>query len=173
MRASSFDKARKFILLYLVAPPFLLLDALFGSFYNVFLAWWLKPRLTRSLERRLENDIKAEHFWLFQRYGATVVPQAESHHQYFDHANVCLRVDTLLLNFAKNRGEFDIYISPVHAPKDYYYIDEAIILACGRASIGNTSRFHRMSDFPRLFQTNFDCLRSYFSEEQYGPARRS
>jgi hypothetical protein len=161
----------RFLLLYLLRPVVLLCGALVSTVYNVLFAWWLDGLTSRGLWRRLERDIRNDYSWLFQEYKATVLP-FKPYRQVLDYANVTVAVGDLLFEFTRGHGgeDFHVTVAPVHAPHDWYSFGEAIVLAC---SCESNRRNDEMSQFEPLFRANIERLQAFFSERQYGPARRN
>ena len=161
----------RFLLLFVVRPVALLVGALLSSLYNVFFGWWLDGLTSRGLWRRLERDIRNDYSWLFQEYKATVVP-FKPYRQVLDYADVTVAVGDLLFEFVRGHAgdDFHVTVAPVHARHDSYSFAEAIDLACDCESSG---RNDDMSQFEPLFRANIERLQAFFSERQYGPARRN
>jgi len=161
----------RFFLLFVVRPVALLFGALLSSLYNVFFGWWLDGLTSRGLWRRLERDIRNDYSWLFQEYKVTVLP-FKPYRQVLDYADVTVRVGDLLFEFVRGHGgdDFHVTVAPVHAPHDSYSFAEAIDLASDCECAG---RNYDMSKFEQLFRANIERLQAFFSEGQYGPARRS
>jgi hypothetical protein len=158
----------KFFLLYVVRPVGLLVAALFSSFYNVLFGWWLDGLLFRRRQTRFEQEIQAQYYWLFEKYGGRIVPQ-KPYRQVFDYVQANVSVDNLIIQFVRGRGEFHVNLAPMQAPHDWYDFGEAIDLASD--STGRRT-FCRMATFRPLFEANIDRLQHFFSAEQYGPPRR-
>jgi hypothetical protein len=161
---------RRFVALFLVRPAALVCGALFSSLYTVLFAWWLDGLTSNGLRRHLERDIRAEQAWIFEKYNAKLVPETKRYRHVFDYAELTLAVDPLLLNFVRGRGETRVNVAPAHAPHDWYDFGEAIALACDEPR-ETPAKVHGMSDFRTLFETHIECLRTFFSEQKYGPAK--
>jgi hypothetical protein len=160
-----------FILRYLVRPPALLAGALLTSVYNVLFAWWLDEWTFKGRQARFEQDIRKEHSWIFEKYGAAIVPM-KRYRQVLNYRAATVAVDDLVLQFVKGMEDAHVTVAPAHAPHDWYRLEEAIALAHGDEPSTSTARYYHMSDFQRLFETNFASLKAFFSKEHYRQSRR-
>jgi hypothetical protein len=111
--------------------------------------------------RRLERDLRIDDSWLFEKYDARVIPM-KPHRQVLDYASVTLVVGNLLVQISRGMGEFLARIAPAHEPHDWYDFGAAIDLA--RNSSGFSTHY-RSSNFRQLFESNIECLQSFFPKE--------
>jgi hypothetical protein len=118
--------------------------------------------------RRLVRDLQNDDSWLFEKYGARVIPM-KPHRQVMDYSSVTLAISDLLVQISRGMGEFRVSIAPAHEPDDWYDLGTAIDLA---RDSGELSTHYRSSNFRQLFESNMGCLENFFSEKEYGAARR-
>jgi hypothetical protein len=118
--------------------------------------------------RRLVRDLRIDDSWLFEKYDTRVIPM-KPHREVLDYASVTVAVGDLLVQITRGMGDFHVRIAPAHAPHDWYDFGAAIDLA---RDSGEFSTHYRSSNFRQLFESNIGCLESFFSEEEYGAARR-
>jgi len=71
------------VILYFVRPVLLLLGALLSSLYYVRFAWWLDDWTFKGRQARFEREIQKDYSWLFEKYGARLVPTGERHFDAF------------------------------------------------------------------------------------------
>lgn len=161
----------RFLLLFVVRPVGLLIVALFSSLYNVLFGWWLDGFTFRRRQTRFEQEIQTDYYWLFEKYGARIVPQ-KPYRQAFDYVQANVSVDNLIIQFVRGRGEFRVNLAPAHAPHDWYDFGEAIDLACEPKGNSTGRTFYRTATFGQLFEANIDRLKHFFSAQEYGPSRR-
>jgi hypothetical protein len=115
----------RFVSLYVARPVLLLVEALLSSGYNVLFAWWLDSCTFKGRPSRFEREIQEEYAWLFEEYGARIVPMSR-YRQVLDYVVATVSVDELLLPFVRGREEFHVFVAPSHAPHDRYNFGEAI-----------------------------------------------
>ena len=170
--ANDFNRElRRLFVLFLVRPAVVLCGVVITSTYKVLFAWWLDPLAQKGSWRRLKNELLKDYAWLFDEYGARVIPM-KPHRQVMNYTSVTIAVEDLLFQFVRGMGEFRVNVAPAHAPHDWYDFGDAIILARGFEQAGNPSRYYRMTDFEQLFESNIEGLKFFFSKAQYGEARR-
>jgi hypothetical protein len=161
---------KRFFELYLIRPVIVACDVLIRSFYKLCFSWWLDGWMSGGLQRRLANDIRVDFSWLFEKYGAQIVPTGK-YRQVLDYAVVTVQVEDLLFKFTRGHDEFIISVAPEHAPHDLYPFQEALDLS-GAGTFRNVSNATVVRDFRELFEANFGHLRTFFSKEKYGPPRQ-
>lgn len=136
----------------------------FRKFQNVLDMWTSKGGW-----RHLLRDLQTDDSWLFEKYEAKVIPM-KPHRQVLDYESVTLAVGNLLVQISRGMGEFHVNIAPAHEPDDWYDFGAAIDLAHDSAEI---STHYRSSHFRQLFESNIECLQSFFSRGEYGAVRRN
>jgi hypothetical protein len=156
---------------FILYPVIIVCGFVLSSLYKGLFGWWLDGWMSKGSWRRLEKNLRKDYPFLFEKYGATVVPW-KPHRQVMDYVDVTVAVGTMLLTFTKGMGNFHVSVAPAHARLDYYGFTEAINLARESELEADLSTYYRMSDFPRLFEANIDCLNHFFSKESYGDPRR-
>jgi len=171
MVSDFFRELLRFFILYLIRPVLLLCGALISSMYNVLFAWWLDDWTFKGRQTRFEQAIQKDYSWLFEKYGARIVPM-KRYRQVLDYVVADVALGELLLKFVKGNGEFHVNIAPAHAPDDWYDFGEAIDLASDAEPTRSGVRSFRMARFRQLFEANIERLKVFFSKEEYGESRR-
>ncbi len=161
----------RFFILYLVRPVLLLCGALVSSVYNVLFAWWLDDWTFERRQRRFEHEIQEEYFWLFEKYGAQIVP-TKRYRQVLDYVVATLAIGDLLLQLVRGNSEFRVNLAPAHEAHDWYDFGEALALASDAEPNSGGTIHYRMANFRQLFEANIECLKKFFSKEEYGESRR-
>ncbi len=161
----------RFFFLYFVRPLLLLFGALLSSFYNALFSWWLDDWTFKGRQSRFEREIQRDYSWLFEKYGARIVPQ-KPYRQVLDYAQANVGVDNLIIQFVRGRREYHVNLAPAHAPHDWYDFGEAIDLVSESKGDSTGRTFYRMATFRPLFEANIDRLKHFFSPQQYGASRR-
>jgi hypothetical protein len=134
------------------------------------IASWLEGWTFKGRQSRFEREISRDYSWIFEKYDARIIP-TKRHGQVLDYVVATVAVGNLLLKFVQGMGDFHVTVSPAHMPDDSYDFGLAIELARDSGPIG-PSRQYRVSEFRPLFESNIECLQAFFSEREYGPARR-
>jgi hypothetical protein len=136
----------------------------FRKLQNFFDVWTSKGGW-----RHLVRDLRIDDSWLFEKYEAKVIPM-KPHRQVLDYESVTLAVGNLLVQISRGMGEFHATIAPAHEPDDWYDFGAAIDLA---HDSGEFLTHYRSSNFRQLFESNIECLESFFHKENYGTAQRN
>jgi len=171
MVSDFFRQILRFFVLYLIRPVVLLCGALISSAYNVLFGWWLDGWTFKGRQARFEREIQKEYPWLFEKYGARVVPMTR-YRQVNDYVVATVQTGDLLFKFVRGMGDFHVVVAPEHSPNDSYDFGEAIDLASESEPTKSSVTHYRMAHFRQLFESNIERLEHFFSKEEYGPSRR-
>ena len=110
----------RWILNYLVAPPFTLLRAILSPTYDLLFGW-LDRRLARKGEQKLAQDVRDAIPYLFREHQGHIVPnQGVPFPPGFDYAFVTVAVGDILIRFCRGRGELDVRIASKGDPREWH-----------------------------------------------------
>jgi hypothetical protein len=132
---------------------------------------WLEGWTFKGRQARFERDVLREYSWIFEKYDARIIP-TNRYRQVLDYVVATVAVGNLRFRFVRGMGYFHVTVAPAHMPHDSYHFGLAVELARDSEPISGFSRQYRMSEFRQLFESNIERLKVFFSEEEYGPARR-
>jgi hypothetical protein len=133
------------------------------------LASWLEGWTFQGRQRRFERELQREYSWIFVKFGGRIIPRKQ-YRQALDYVEATVAVGDLLLGFVRGRGDFHVNVAPLHSPSDWLEFGQAVDLARGQGLTRKPPI--QMSHFLRLFEDNLECLKVYFSKEEYERSRR-
>jgi hypothetical protein len=99
--------------------PLAVIGLLIVGIHKVFFSWWLDKRLVRRNDQLFAQRIKENLEFLFNDYGAQLVPNERETPPYFDWAQVTVVTDDLRFNFTRDRGIMFVNVAPSHSPRDW------------------------------------------------------
>jgi hypothetical protein len=141
------------------------IGAVIGTIYS-FTFSWLDRRVARQNQRQFEEDIRTNLAFLFNEYGAKVVPnEGVRFPPGFDGAFVTLGLGVVLLRFSRGRGDFDVKVSSVFAAgrwEDFRLIAEGV----SEWNLSATPKDHQYSleSFGPLLRKHLPDLEQSMSE---------
>lgn len=155
----------RFIVLVLLRPIARAIGAIVSPIYELAFQP-LSERSQRKSEKRLQDEIRRNLPWLFERYGGKVIPNTQNYRRAFDYAVVTVALGNIFIRFVRGRGELRADIAPAHAPTNWEEVAEAI----ESAGLGKVPRpqYYSLNDLGRLLEQNLDHLNAAFAEDQYG-----
>src|SRR5438132_4660716 len=95
-----FREIRKFFVLFFIRPVLLVCGAVISSVYNVLFAWWLDNWTFKGRQTRFERYIQKEYPWIFEKYGAQIVPM-KRYRRVNDYVIATVAVGELLFKFVR------------------------------------------------------------------------
>jgi hypothetical protein len=103
-----------------ITPPLLVVGFVFKTLYKLLFSG-VDRRLARRDQNRLAKEIREEMPFLFDEYGARIVPnQGVPSPPGFDYAIVTLEIGDLLFRFIRGRGDLDIRVASKNTPKEWH-----------------------------------------------------
>jgi len=152
------------LLFRVIRPPLVLLRFVLNSGYALLFSWWLDKRLVDSSNREFAADIRKHLPFLFEQYGARILPNDREPPPSFDFALVTVVADDIVLRFFRDRGTVTVRASSTSAPDDSHelttllnVVDAAIKRRC----------FSHLLDVEPVLRSHMDDLRKAFSEGRY------
>ena len=107
------------LLFRVIRPPLVLLRFVLNSGYALLFSWWLDKRLVDSgRNREFAADIRKHLPFLFEQYGARILPNDREPPPSFDFALVTVVADDIVLRFFRDRGTVTVRASSTSAPDD-------------------------------------------------------
>ena len=125
---------------------------------------WLESWTFKGRQKQFERGLREKYSWLFEKFDGRIVPK-KKYRQILDYLAATVAVDDLLFEFVSGRGESHVNVAVSHSPNAWLEFGQAIDLArdgqlTQKPPVG-------MSDFQRLFEANLECLKVYFSKDEY------
>jgi hypothetical protein len=124
--------------------PMAVLGFLVLGIHKVFLSWWLDKRLARRHDRLLVEEIREDLEFLFNEFGAQVVPNEKETPPYFDWAQATVVTDDLRFSFTRDRGMIFANVAPKRSPNDWQELSAVLTV------ITMTDGSEREVEFTRL-----------------------
>lgn len=160
----------RFIVLVLLRPIARAIGAIVSPVYKLAFGP-LGERSHRKGEKRLQDEIRKNLPWLFERYEAKVIPNTQNYPRAFDYAVVTVALGNILIRFVRGRGELRADIAPAHAPTNWDEVGEAI--ACAGDSERPRPQYYSFDDLGQLLEQNLDRLNLAFAQDRYGQSHHS
>jgi hypothetical protein len=147
-----------------------------GGPYWILFGWWLHPLMSRRAERRLKEETRTGLAFLFDDHGAKFVPN--------DRVPLPGRVITLeaggfRFEIWHGRGEYEVYIAPLHAPMEWQDITLALMVINASHPIRTASDmparsfFNSLPALSRVLQPQFDRLMAAYSVANYPATKQA
>jgi hypothetical protein len=151
----------RFVILVLIRPVLKVVGAIFSPIYR-FLFEGFDNQTHKKLHERLCQGIRQNLPWLFDRYGAKVIPNTRPYPRAFDYAVVTVSAERMLFAFIQGRGELRVEIAPEYTPNGWQEIGEVISTIDG---LKGPPRYYNLAGFGRVLERNVDHCRNAFSKK--------
>lgn len=142
----------------------------FVGIYKIFFSWWMNPLLNRSMRKSSATEIEQAFPFLFNEFGAKLVPcpRPQAHDSRMNY--VCCATANVLFEFSTWHGEYTaVRVAPTFDPRDSYDLTEVINIfrAPGQAlpatTVGGWRVFARMLE-PQMPKIETALSAANFSE---------
>ncbi len=104
----------------IVKPPLEVLAFLLRKAYALLFAWWLDNRLVKREREKFVADIHRCLGFLFQEYGAHIIPNEHEAPPSFDFVIATLVAGDLFLRFFRGRGDISVMVSSLRTPSEWH-----------------------------------------------------
>ena len=98
---------------------------IFRGICKIFFSWWMNPRLAHSIRRSSAEEIEHAFPFLFNQFGAKLVPcpRPEAHDSQMNY--VCFATTNVLFEFSNWHREYTaVRVAPTFDPRDSYDLVE-------------------------------------------------
>jgi len=146
--------------LVIIRPLLLILRAILSPVYKLLFGW-LDDRANTKWHKELEQEIRQQLSWLFDNYGAQVIPNTRQYPRAFDYAVVTVATNNVLLRFVRGRGELRADIAPAHSPDAWQELGEVIA-----SYSSDQQRYYRLGDLSRVLQQNIEPLEQHSAQDR-------
>jgi hypothetical protein len=153
----------------IVRPPLVVLRFVIEKSYSLVFGWWLDKRLVSRSNQRFGDDVRRHIAFLFDDYGARIIPNGPEPPASFDFALVTLSVGDLIFRFFRGRGDVTMNVASTRAPNDWHELSALL----GVMDLGVQRRaFTDLADIGRILRLHMNEIRQALSPEHYRNTQR-
>jgi hypothetical protein len=157
------DRRTRETLITLGRPVYIALGSLFSAVYKVLFGW-LEIWIQKKADSALLYDVRTNFFFLFPH--AEVVKERWYRVLPFDYASVRLNYENICLCFTRGRGELNVTLSPLHAPRDTHELTY-VVATLDSVNISKVTTKGSLDGAADLVRPRLDTLNEAFSERGY------
>lgn len=152
------------LLIRVLRPPLVAFRFVVDSGYALLFSWWLDKRLVNASNRGFAADIRKHLPFLFEQYGARILPNDQEPPPSFDFALVTILAGDLVLRFFRDRGTVTVRVSSTSAPDNSHELSTLLSVV----DVGVERRhFSHLLDVAPVLRSHMGDLRQAFSVGRY------
>ncbi|HEX3377848.1 MAG TPA: hypothetical protein VHS29_13355 [Candidatus Acidoferrales bacterium] len=142
-------------------------------FYQILLGWWLSPLIASRTESKLKTEIRNDLSFLFEDFEAQFVPN-ETKSTWGK--VVTLVSQNLRLEFAWDRGEYSVRISPLRGIAEWVPVEYALIaIHFEDPAISPIPQevFSSISRISEILKPQYSQLEEAYGEDRFPTTKRA
>jgi len=146
----------------IIRPPLVVLRFVMEKTYKIFFGWWLDELLVNRENEKFAEEIREHLYFLFESYGAKVIPNEQQPPALFDFASVTILVGKIVLRFDRGHGDVTVSVASVGSPRDWHELSTLLSVMdvgvqrqafSGLDGVGRILRSH-MNDIERALSSD-------------------
>jgi hypothetical protein len=145
-----------------------------GASYKLLASWWLDPLMDGWAVKQFVKEIRDTMPFLFEIYGAALMPSPRPQSDGKSEIVVYLRADCLLFRFAKWHDELlEVRVASSSGPNDTYNLNELLSLLGAKDQIVEGDYSHSsLLRYRWLLEPRFTLLAAALSDNNIEQTRR-